>query len=356
MSIPVTDVTKEETRFARGWHCLGLSSDYGDEPTSLDYFGTKLVAYRSTDYKVYILDAYCPHMGADLAEGEQDEDGTLVCPFHHWKWGTDGVCKDIPYAEKIPQKACIKSWPTLEKNGLLYIWNDPEGNDPIPDQEPPEQTEYYSNEWSDWHIEKIRVHNNNRELIDNMADVAHFGPVHNAGAKTFKNIAHKHTYTQQMEGDPSYMENAKEMISEATYYGPAIMTTTMTVSLIAGLVLESRLLVSHVPVSDNCFDLRFGLLFKRVEGLPKDLCDYIIAKHVRSTTAGFMDDVHIWHNKTKIDNPVLCDGDGPVNVLRKWYQQFYTDIAEVGDTWAENKEYEVKIKNKAAPLHDIEEG
>ena len=45
--------------------------------------------------------------------------------------------------------------------------------------------------------------------------------------------------------------------------------------------------------------------------------------------------------------------------MPKWYsahnQQFYTDIAEVGDTWAEKKEYEVKIKNKAAPIHPKED-
>ena len=78
------------------------------------------MAYRGDDYKVHILDAYCPHMGADLAKGEVI--GTnIVCPFHHWQWGSDGVCQSIPYSESIPKKACIKSWPTLEKNGLLYI-------------------------------------------------------------------------------------------------------------------------------------------------------------------------------------------------------------------------------------------
>ena len=217
MNIPATEIDTTEqvtTRFARGWHCLGLSRDYGEEPTSLDYFGTKLVAYRGADFQVHILDAYCPHMGADLAEGEVDGND-LVCPFHHWKWGTDGKCTKIPYAKNIPPKACIKSWPTLEKNGLLYIWNDPEGNPPIEEQMIPDQPEYYSEEWSEWNMSYIRVHNNNRELIDNMADMAHFGPVHDANALTFKNIAHKHTYTQIMEGDPEDMERATYMHSKS---------------------------------------------------------------------------------------------------------------------------------------------
>ncbi|NRB39611.1 MAG: Rieske 2Fe-2S domain-containing protein [Pseudomonadales bacterium] len=354
MNIPVKNLpddkgdNKCQARFARGWHCLGLSRDYGEEPVSLDYFGSKLVAYRGADWQVHILDAYCPHMGADLSEGEVVE-GQLVCPFHHWEWGTDGKCSHIPYAKNIPAKAEIKSWPTLEKNGLLYIWHDPEGNQPIAEQEIPEQAEYYDDEWSDWYMEKIRIHNNNRELIDNMADVGHFGPVHDAQALTFKNIVHKHTFTQVMEGDPEIMENADSMLSRATYFGPAVMTTEMQIQLTGGFLLESRLLVSHVPVSENCFDLRFGLLFKRLDGVSRDLTDYIMMKHAKSTTQGFMDDVHIWHNKIRIDHPILCDGDGPIHILRKWHQQFYVDVADVPTSWDEEKEYVVNIHKQVKP-------
>jgi 3-ketosteroid 9alpha-monooxygenase subunit A len=343
MTIPVKQIHDEKYyRFARGWHCLGLSRHFGEEPVSLDYFGTRLVAYRGADYAVHILDAYCPHMGADMARGTVNGN-SLVCPFHQWSWGANGVCDHIPYAKNIPAKARIKAWPTLEKNGLLYVWHDPENNPPIPEQEIPEMPAYYSDEWSDWHMQCIRVNNNNRELIDNMADMAHFGPVHNAGPSSFKNIAHRHTYTQIMEGNPTEMERYEGMRSVATYYGPAVMTTEMTVMLPGGLALESRLLVANVPVSENCFDLRFGLMFKRFADLPRDISDYIIQKHADSTTKGFMDDVAIWHNKIRIDHPVLCDGDGPINKLRQWYQQFYQDIADVSEQWNEKKEYTVQI-------------
>ncbi len=330
---------RSSVRFARGWHCLGLSRHFGEEPKSLEYFGTKLVAYRGADYQVHILDAYCPHMGADMALGTVNGNN-LVCPFHSWEWGTDGVCSKIPYAKNIPAKARIKAWPTLEKNGLLYIWHDPEGNQPIPEQEIPEQPEYYSDDWCDWHMNMIRIENDPRELIDNMADMAHFAPVHNANPKGFRNVVKGHTFTQYMEGRPMEADGKSESLeSVATYFGPGVMTTRMTVMLQAGIALESRLLVANIPVNENAFELRFGLLFKRIPGVPRDLCDYIIQRHADSTTQGFMDDVAIWHNKIRVDNPVLCDGDGPIYKLRQWYQQFFMDIAEVGDRWAEEKEY-----------------
>ena len=80
-------------RYARGWHCLGLAAEYTDKPTRLDYFGTRLVAYRGEDGQVHILDAFCPHMGADMSLGCV-KGNSLVCPFHAWSWGPDGVCDD----------------------------------------------------------------------------------------------------------------------------------------------------------------------------------------------------------------------------------------------------------------------
>ncbi|HEY9035074.1 MAG TPA: Rieske 2Fe-2S domain-containing protein [Pseudomonadales bacterium] len=338
-TIPVARIESRPfpDRYARGWYCLGLSRHYSDTPKALDYFGTKLVAYRGEDMQVHILDAYCPHMGADLSKGCVSGNN-ILCPFHDWSWGADGFCNHIPYAQNIPKRARIKSWPTLEKNGLLYVWHDHEGNPPIPDQMIPQMDEYYSDEWSDWHMSEIRIHNNGRELIDNMADVGHFGPVHNAHAMGFRNEVEGHTFTQVMEGDPDKLERADSLWSRATYYGPAVMTTHMK-SASNGLIMETRLLVTHVPVDHQNFDLRFGLLVKRFPAFGRDLNDFIMQRYVDSTTESFLQDVAIWHNKVRVDNPVLCDGDGPINKLRQWYEQFYMDVADVPKEWGEKKEY-----------------
>jgi hypothetical protein len=69
------------------------------------------------------------NMGGDLSGGKVCGN-SVVCPFHLWSWGSDGVCDDIPYAKKIPDKAVIKSWPVLERNGLVMVWQDSENNAP----------------------------------------------------------------------------------------------------------------------------------------------------------------------------------------------------------------------------------
>ena len=35
-------------------------------------------------------------------------------------------------------------------------------------------------------------------------------------------------------------------------------------------------------------------------------------------------DIPIWENKRYLNPPVLCDGDGPIGLFRKWSKQFYS--------------------------------
>ena len=93
--------------------------------------GEHLAVFRGEDGSVSVLDAYCPHLGANLGVGGQVVGNCIKCPFHGWVFrGDDGKCVDIPYTEKVPDVAKIKSWPSVEKNGSIYIWYHAEGIDP----------------------------------------------------------------------------------------------------------------------------------------------------------------------------------------------------------------------------------
>ncbi|MEX1666536.1 Rieske 2Fe-2S domain-containing protein [Zhongshania arctica] len=326
-------------RYARGWYCLGLASEYTSTPVKLNYFGTRLVAYRGEDGEMHILDGYCPHMGADLSEGCV-EGNSIRCPFHAWRWGADGVCDEIPYAKRIPAKAVIRSYPTLEENHLLFMWFDPEGNPPIEEQRPPRIDDLFSDDWTIWHMDLMTINTNARELIDNMADVAHFGPIHGAPIKEFKNIVYKHTYRQELTGGSELLAEDGDLSSEATYHGPAYMNTFMT-GKAEGMDIASRLLVTHVPINQGSFDLRFGVAVKKIAGMSDEQNDEMARQYVEQNRTAFFQDVHIWHTKTRVDNPVLCDGDGPINRLRQWYNQFYLDVADVPEAFAEKREYVV---------------
>lgn len=335
-----------EERYARGWHCLGKASEFTSEPTTLNYFGKRLAAYRGESGEVTIVDSYCPHMGADLSLGKV-EGNSLRCPFHGWRWGSDGVCDDIPYADRIPDKAVIGSHTTMELNGLLYVWNDPEGLPPIESQTPKKIDDYYSGEWSDWHIAKFIIESNCRELVDNMADMAHFGPVHFSTVESFKNIQDKHTYTQYMAGGHDILaDEGQKFTSVAVYEGPAYMTTTMTGSM-EGHEMKTHLLVAHAPITTEKFEIFLGVMLKKDSSLSDAENKSMVEEYTQMSVDSFVQDVDIWNNKVRVDNPLMCDGDGPINMLRKWYAQFYMDRADVPDSLTNmHKEHELKIKYK----------
>ncbi|BDH59395.1 hypothetical protein MTP03_43340 [Tsukamurella sp. PLM1] len=118
------------TRYARGWHCLGLLKGFTDgKPHAVRAFGTKLVVFAGEDGKVNVLDGYCRHMGGDLTQGTV-KGNEIACPFHDWRWGGDGKCKAIPYAKRVPLRARTRTWPTMIENDQLFVWHDVEGSKP----------------------------------------------------------------------------------------------------------------------------------------------------------------------------------------------------------------------------------
>lgn len=65
------------------------------------FSGQQVAVFRGQDGKAYVVDAYCPHLGANLAVGGRVVGGCIECPFHGWQFrGQDGKCVKIPYADK----------------------------------------------------------------------------------------------------------------------------------------------------------------------------------------------------------------------------------------------------------------
>lgn len=63
--------------------------------------GEQVAVFRGRDGKAHVVDAYCPHLGANLAVGGRVVGNCIECPFHGWQFnGEDGKCVRIPYAEK----------------------------------------------------------------------------------------------------------------------------------------------------------------------------------------------------------------------------------------------------------------
>src|SRR3546814_3231698 len=129
-----------------------------------------------------------------------------------------------------------------------------------------------------------------------------------------------------MAGD-GYGDEDLVLESVATYYGPSYMINWLTTDY-TGFITKVILVNCHIPTGPDSFKLQYGLCVEKPEGLDDKTANYIGKKYADMFVAGFMQDVHIWLNKAPVHNPLLCEEDGPVYQLRRWYEQFYVDKAD----------------------------
>ncbi|MFB7395100.1 Rieske 2Fe-2S domain-containing protein [Streptomyces sp. NPDC056191] len=356
--VRVIEAGSVPARFARGWHCLGLADSFKDgNPHEIEAFGTKLVVFQGEDDgRLHVLNAYCPHMGGNLAHGTVKGDA-VACPFHDWRWSGDGRCAGIPYARRVPPRARTRAWTTLERNKQLFVWNDPEGNPPPAGVTIPEIEGIHgpdAGEWSDWTWKTARVEGSNcREIVDNVVDMAHFFYVHYAFPTYFKNVFDGHVATQYMEsaprGDMDLGNLSSPLRSDASYYGPSYMVDYVWTEVAPGVEMEMVLINSHFPVSADSFMLQYGAIVKKLPGMTDEEAAEAARSLIGGLETGFEQDIEIWRNKTWIDNPLLTEEDGPVYQLRRWYEQFYADAADVKEEMTRRFEFEIDTEraNKA---------
>lgn len=196
MSIGVTRTFNQTARFAQGWYWVLRSSDLRrGQVKPVNVLGRELAVYRGADGTVAALDAYCPHMGAHLAEGKVDGDG-VRCFFHGWKFDGSGECVDVPCKQGGSVRAGVQSWPVDEKYGVIWIWTGDQARHPVPYVPELENTEVDAFVGADF---EKGCHPN--VVMINAIDANHFNTVHhlpvdlefdcvavNANNMTFSNI------------------------------------------------------------------------------------------------------------------------------------------------------------------------
>jgi phthalate 4,5-dioxygenase oxygenase subunit len=101
---------------------------------ALRILGQDLVLFRDAAGRWGLLDRDCPHRGADLAFARHEGDG-LRCAFHGWKFDATGRCLETP-AEPAGSKLCERvrqrSYPVVERSGILFGWFGAQDGTPPP--------------------------------------------------------------------------------------------------------------------------------------------------------------------------------------------------------------------------------
>ncbi len=93
-------------------------------PVRLKLLGEELIAYRTTSGAVGIIQNACPHRGASLFFGRNEEEG-LRCVYHGWKFDVNGDCVDMPSEpaeSNFKNKVRVKAYRAFERNGIIWAY------------------------------------------------------------------------------------------------------------------------------------------------------------------------------------------------------------------------------------------
>jgi phthalate 4,5-dioxygenase len=121
--------------FRRFWLPALLSEELPGRdcnPVRVRMLGEDLVAFRDTEGKVGLIDAYCPHRGAPMFFGRNEESG-IRCLYHGWKFDAAGNCVDmpnIPHGETAKNRMHTIAYPTHEAGNMIWAYMGPEDRQP----------------------------------------------------------------------------------------------------------------------------------------------------------------------------------------------------------------------------------
>ncbi|RMA91208.1 aromatic ring-hydroxylating oxygenase subunit alpha [Priestia megaterium] len=160
------------TTLAKYWYPVARCSDITEKPTSVKLLDVNLVLYRTT-HKVVAARDLCVHRGTPLSMGWVEDD-EIVCPYHGFRYATDGACTSIPAHPdaNISPRLCMAVYPVIERFGL--VWTSLTGEqDNLP----------YFDAWEDPDFQQIvcpsfDIMGSAGRQMEGFLDVAHFAWVH----------------------------------------------------------------------------------------------------------------------------------------------------------------------------------
>ena len=168
--------------FRRFWQPVLLSQELPDNdgaPKRVTVLGEELVAYRNTRGEVGLVDSKCPHRGASLYFG-RNEDCAIRCVFHGWKFDIEGKpveLPNVPPGSQYQKTIRLKTYPTREYGGIIWAYMGPREPDGRPMPEVP-QLEFGRLPASHRYVSKKLQECNWAQSVEGALDTSHFSFLH----------------------------------------------------------------------------------------------------------------------------------------------------------------------------------
>lgn len=300
-----------------GWFAVAFSKDLvAGEVKRVRCFDEELVLFRTRAGRAVVLDAYCAHLGAHLAEGGRVMGETLRCPFHAWQYDATGACTHIPYCKRIPAQARVRSWEVRELNHMVFLWHHAEGKPP--DWEVPEIPELLDPAWTEPRTFELEVPVHMQDMAENNCDPVHFQYVHSAMAEPESEISFAEDgrfFRILSRSEQETPIGTFETELERDTWGLGLTTVRLRGLPQAGLLMFS----STSPIDSE------HTLSRWLFTATRNMADVAGEEFIDGLSTGVLQDLRIWKNKIHRAQPVLCDADRYLAEFRRWTRQFYSN-------------------------------
>jgi nitrite reductase/ring-hydroxylating ferredoxin subunit len=311
--IPVCESkTAQKPELLMGWFSLARSQELQvGEVKNIHACERDLVLYRTRSGQVAVHDAYCPHLGANLGVKGTVVGETIRCPFHGWRFSADdGECIEIPYCDKIPDRAKLRTWPSQEINGEIYFWYHPRGEAPL--WQIPVIDELADDNWSAPRQAEFEIGIHLQDIAENTCDPVHFQFVHLTPEIPPSEVSvDEDGQTLHLRSEIENLHGVSNLHSKVVQPGLATVRTTY------GPGAEMLVYNSAMPISREKTLLRWTLVVRN------EIVDLVGDSLMEGIISGLSQDYPIWANKVHKHHPVFCPEDTPLVTYRKWVRQFH---------------------------------
>ncbi|VVC25110.1 Rieske [2Fe-2S] iron-sulphur domain [Cinara cedri] len=324
--------------YPNGWFAL-LDSDQVNinQVKYVAALGENFAVFRSSYGDVNILNAYCPHLGANMAVGGIVRGNCLQCPFHGWKFdGKDGKCVEIPNnGSNVLPKSSVRKWQSHEANGFIFVWYHVENEEPS--WYPPRVKEI--SEWAYRGRSEHYVNAHIQDIPENGADVSHLSMLHGdmalggqyaaqANTSLWKIVGtHKWKAAWKVEENQKHvsildLEHKLEILKKFTVFkmnveahqiGPGLVVLNFKTSF--GPIKLIQVVTPVEPMIQKVVHRIYCPLYLSLYGSIVLFMEALM----------FERDVVIWNHKTYIEKPLASKQEITLLAHRKWYKQFYSN-------------------------------
>ncbi|MHB8467096.1 MAG: aromatic ring-hydroxylating oxygenase subunit alpha [Acidimicrobiales bacterium] len=315
-----------------GWFMIGWSAEFPPGTAKpLEYLGHHLVAYRTEEGVLHVLDAHCPHLGAHIGHGGKVNGECVECPYHGWGYGPDGINRYIPDEDRPNPSKRLRVWPVDERHEWVFIWHDPHDGPPrwqLPDvwsmlpHLPSEEADYYR-AYPELSVKYGREPVHPQITLENAPDSVHFKYVHRATVDpVLIDWKVDGPFYHSLAGWP--LPTAKDPDGMAMKINGVSCGVGGSYAVFEGSV-HYRLAFFTTPIDDECSDLFYSIWWPRDEGDASPVVpDSYRERGEKEFLQTLWDDLEIWRYQVYVENPAFAPQDArPYGALRKWAKQFY---------------------------------